>query len=78
MRLYDFECNQCGKRFEDLVRELSEARCPACSSADVTKQLSAFKVGSSSKSDAGPMPPMGCGGGMCGGGNGGGGCPFSN
>ena len=75
MRTYDFECNQCGKLFEDLVRDLSEARCPACSSADVTKQLSAFKVGSSSKSEAMPPPGCGGGGGMCGGG--GGGCPFA-
>ncbi len=78
MRLYDFQCNQCGKLFEELVRDLSEARCPSCSSADVTKQLSAFAIGSSSRSDPEPMRPAGCGGGMCCGGNGEGGCPFDS
>jgi putative FmdB family regulatory protein len=63
MRLYDFGCNQCGKQFEDLVRDLADARCPACSSADVTRQLSAFAIGASSRSDPEPLPA--CGGGMC-------------
>ena len=26
MRLYDFHCGSCGKDFEDLVREVSDAR----------------------------------------------------
>lgn len=66
MMLYDFHCNKCGKEFEDLVRELSEARCPACESADVEKQLSAFNIGGSSRSE--PVPSGGCGSGFCGGG----------
>ncbi|MCA9595768.1 MAG: zinc ribbon domain-containing protein, partial [Myxococcales bacterium] len=47
MKLYDFLCNDCGQKFEDLVRELSDARCPACESANVEKQLSAFAIGGS-------------------------------
>jgi putative FmdB family regulatory protein len=73
MRLYDFSCNQCGKQFEELVRELSEARCPACASADVAKELSAFAIGSSSRSQPEPAPT--CGGGMC---NGTGRCAFED
>jgi putative FmdB family regulatory protein len=64
MKLYDFLCNQCGKEFEDLVKDLSEARCPACQSDDVDRQLSTFAVGGTSRSE--PMPP--CGNGCCGGG----------
>jgi putative FmdB family regulatory protein len=61
MMLYDFECDDCGKKFEDLVRELSDARCPACASAHVTKQLSTFAVGGR-RGDPEPMPSGGCGG----------------
>jgi putative FmdB family regulatory protein len=66
MKLYDFQCRQCGKEFEDLVRELSDARCPACESADVEKQLSSFSIGGGTK--AAPPPVGGCGTGFCGGG----------
>ena len=64
MKLYDFNCEQCGKNFEDLVREVADARCPACASSAVTKQLSAFSVGGSRGADA---PSFGgCGSGACG------------
>jgi putative FmdB family regulatory protein len=69
MRLYDFRCDECAKEFEDLVREVSDARCPKCGSSHVQKQLSAFAVGSGG---ATPGPRRaernGCGGGSCGGG----------
>ncbi len=72
MKAYDFACNKCGKKFEDLVNDLSEARCPDCSSADVEKLLSAFAIGGSSSSsssfDLGSMGSGGGGGGCCGGG----------
>ncbi len=67
MKLYDFLCNKCGKKFEDLVNDLSEARCPDCASADVEKQLSAFAIGGSSSSSASFDPGGGgCGTGFCG------------
>ncbi len=69
MRLYDFHCNGCGHRFEDLVREVAEARCPSCSSSDVAKELSAFAVAGGRSEAAAPTPgacgPC-CGGGACG------------
>ena len=69
MRLYDFHCNACGKDFEELVREVSEARCPDCGTSEVEKQLSAFAVG---RGGGGREPASsgggGCGGGFCGGG----------
>ncbi len=68
MKLYDFLCNKCGKQFEDLVKDLSEARCPGCSSADVQKQLSAFSIGGSSSSSSAAFDSGGGGGGCCSGG----------
>jgi putative FmdB family regulatory protein len=69
MKLYDFQCNGCGRRFEDLVHDVAEARCPSCSSSDVAKQLSTFAVGggrserpSATAAACGPC----CGGGACG------------
>jgi putative FmdB family regulatory protein len=66
MKLYDFQCNKCGKEFEDLVKEISDARCPDCESADVTKQLSTFAIGSSSGGRSAPPATGGCGTGFCG------------
>lgn len=69
MKLYDFLCNKCGTEFEDLVKDLSEARCPDCASANVDKQLSAFAIGGSSSSASfDPGSGGGCGTGFCGGG----------
>ena len=69
MKLYDFRCNGCGHEFEELVREVADARCPTCSSSDVAKQLSAFSVGGVSGEPA-SSPASGCvpccGGGACG------------
>jgi putative FmdB family regulatory protein len=44
MPLFDFACRQCGHRFEALVRSGQPPACPACQSADLEKQLSAFAV----------------------------------
>lgn len=63
MKLYDFQCNGCGRKFEDLVADVTDARCPTCASSDVTKQLSAFAVGG--KTADAPMAG-GCGSGFCG------------
>lgn len=69
MRLYDFECSACGKVFEDLVHDVSDARCPKCGTADVVKQLSTFAaVGSRSEGCEARAAGGGCGAGACGGG----------
>jgi putative FmdB family regulatory protein len=67
MKLYDFHCNACGKDFEDLVREIADARCVACSSPEVVRKLSAFSVGGGSgePSGGGCAGPV-CRGGLCG------------
>ncbi len=68
MKLYDFQCNGCGRRFEELVHDVAEARCPSCSSSDVAKQLSAFAVAASRGAPSPSTPACGscCGGGACG------------
>lgn len=41
MPLFEFECTECGNRFEELVRDsFSEITCPACGAANVQKVMS--------------------------------------
>ena len=43
MPIYEFECGECGQRFEDLVAAGTEtAKCPSCESAGATRRLSTF------------------------------------
>lgn len=74
MPIYEYECLNCSKEFETLVRESSPApACPECSSTELRKKLSAFAALTSSGSSPGEMP-AGCQG--CGVPGGPGGCGF--
>jgi putative FmdB family regulatory protein len=43
MPIYEFECEACGERFEELVAAGTEAvPCPACGSARTRRLLSGF------------------------------------
>lgn len=43
MPMYEFVCDQCGKKFEELCRSSdTEVKCPQCGSTRVTRQFSAF------------------------------------
>jgi putative FmdB family regulatory protein len=60
MPIYEYQCENCGKAFEKLVRMSAgdaEVECPACGSKNTRKALSLFGVGagkgSSSLSSAG-------------------------
>jgi putative FmdB family regulatory protein len=76
MPIYEYACDDCGTRFEKLLRrttEASEVRCPSCGQDHLTTQYSTFAAhNSGSKTAAAPsaceaMPSGGCcGGGMCG------------
>ena len=47
MPLYEFECLDCGERFEALVLRGSDApACPACKSAKLEQLISLFGVSS--------------------------------
>ena len=38
--IYEFECQKCGARFEELVRAGETAPCPQCKSSDVQRRYS--------------------------------------
>jgi putative FmdB family regulatory protein len=40
MPLYAFRCDDCHKEFETLVRSNEAPECPACGSAELSRQLS--------------------------------------
>lgn len=67
MPLYEYECGDCGERFEALVSASTkdEARaCPECGSEETTRVPSTFAVGAASNSQ--PECTTCCPGGTCG------------
>ena len=57
MPLFEFECNSCKHRFEELISSSSKTveKCPKCEDSDVKKLVSAgsFKSGGSASA---PVP----------------------
>lgn len=58
MPIFEFECTECGRPFEELVRSASavgEVVCPACGSQQIQKKISTFaaKVAGSGSFSAG-------------------------
>jgi putative FmdB family regulatory protein len=74
MPIFEYSCDDCGTKFEKLVRRTAEAdavRCPACGQDHLTTQYSTFAARSAASKSAAPAMDCGagmCGGGMCGGG----------
>jgi putative FmdB family regulatory protein len=64
MPIFEYECQACNNKFEELVSSATTAiACPRCNSTDTRKQLSMFAA--STGSSAGSMPSCassGCGG----------------
>jgi len=60
--VFDFRCQDCGHRFEDLVRwqevEEGKVRCPQCGSRRVERLLSLFAVAGKRESDGSPCSPF--------------------
>ena len=80
MPIFEYSCDDCGTKFEKLVRRSAEAdalRCPSCGQDHLTTQYSTFAAhAGGSKSASSAMEDCGagmcgsgaCGEGMCGGG----------
>jgi putative FmdB family regulatory protein len=68
MPIYEYVCDDCGTKFEKLVRRTEDARaCPSCGESHLTTALSTFAAPSSSRSESAKSPAefRTCGGGMC-------------
>jgi len=56
MPLYEYECQQCGRQFEALVRGTAKPACPSCQGTDLTRLLSVFAVGGNGAAASGASP----------------------
>jgi putative FmdB family regulatory protein len=52
MPLFEFICDDCGTRFEELVSSERAVGCPKCGGADVRKQFSTFGLGRAAASSS--------------------------
>ena len=73
MPIFEYRCQDCGTKFEKLVRrstEVAELECPSCGKQHLEQELSTFAAhaNGSPKSSAAPVCPSGrCSNpGMCG------------
>jgi putative FmdB family regulatory protein len=48
MPMYEYQCKECGHRFETLVIGSRKPVCPVCSSQELEKQFSTFGMGGGS------------------------------
>lgn len=74
MPLYEYKCNDCGLKFEELVNKNvpdSSPLCPSCGSSNCEKLFSTFALSAGGQSSAVAAPPCaragGCGAGSSGG-----------
>ena len=66
MPIYEYICDDCGKRYEQIV--LSQAQkvvCPSCSSGRHTLQLSVFSAHGSANGNGAPLKERAAPGGAC-------------
>lgn len=67
MPIFEYACDDCGTKFEKLVRRTAEAdqvECPSCGHRHLTTQYSTFAARAGKSKSAAEVP--GCGSGMCG------------
>jgi putative FmdB family regulatory protein len=66
MPIYEYTCQACNRKFEQLVRSMSSEakfKCPECGSPKTTKNLSVFAVGAEAPRGSSDSPMCGrCGG----------------
>ena len=63
MPIFEYQCDDCGTKFEKLVRRDEKVLCPDCGESHLTAQFSTFAARANGKSSAEEMPS--CPGGMC-------------
>ena len=64
MPIYEYVCEDCGNKFEKLVRRQEEGiACPSCGQSHLTLALSTFAAHANGKSKASDFPASP--GGMC-------------
>ncbi|MFQ5875370.1 MAG: zinc ribbon domain-containing protein [Dehalococcoidia bacterium] len=59
MPIYEYRCQNCGEKFEKLVRSINGAEqvvCPGCQSESVERRLSAFATVGSSRAPNNSWP----------------------
>ncbi len=73
MPIYEYLCQECGNKFEKLVRRAEEAEaltCPSCGQKHLKQEYSTFAPHASNGHSPQPAPPCAGGGrcnpGMCG------------
>jgi putative FmdB family regulatory protein len=67
MPIFEYSCDDCGSKFEKLLRRAAEAndvRCPACGQEHLTTQHSTFAA--HAKGTASRAKQQDCGADMCG------------
>ncbi len=52
MPIFEYKCEECGKRFEAIVIGSRKPECPKCHSKKLEQQLSSFAVRASSGSSS--------------------------
>jgi putative FmdB family regulatory protein len=69
MPIFEYRCQDCGSRFEKLVRnsDTTGLECPSCGATHLAQELSTFAAHSGGRAAAGADMPMrgGCPAGMC-------------
>ncbi len=66
MPIYEYRCEDCGNKFEKLVRraaDVPEIECPSCGQKHLRQELSVFAAHAAGRST--PEAPMCPGGGVC-------------
>lgn len=63
MPIYEYLCEDCGTKFERLIRNGDVPACPSCGESHLKPELSTFAAHSGGKSRQSEMPS--CAGGMC-------------
>jgi putative FmdB family regulatory protein len=63
MPIFEYKCDDCGTKFEKLVRREDRVLCPSCGQDHLTTQYSTFSAHANGKSAEQAAPS--CPGGMC-------------